>query len=179
MPDDAANSPVLAAYRAYVQLLARLRLPPGLHACFDLNDLAEQVLCDTCGDSADVSHLPCLLRRRLAARLLAGVRNLDAELNGESSPAHATLLRQTAHNLEEWHAQEQTLPRRDDPQHERAARLARALASLPPLQREAVILRLGERRPLAEISRIVGASAAEVARALAEGLELVRPHLEE
>ena len=86
MAYDAANSPVLAAYRAYVQLLARLRLPPGLHACFDLNAVAEGVLRDTCGESGDASHLPCELRRCLVHRAVS-TDNAGARWSGGTGAA--------------------------------------------------------------------------------------------
>lgn len=61
---------------------------------------------------------------------------------------------------------------------EDAQRLAKALRLLPPIYREALVLRFQEQLSLEEIARVVGAPVPTVSSRIQRGLATLRSHLE-
>jgi RNA polymerase sigma-70 factor (ECF subfamily) len=86
-------------------------------------------------------------------------------------------LDESASRLEAWLAAEQPSPSQQAEQHERAVRLAEALAMLPENQREAIVLRHWQDCSLAEIGEWLGCTTAAVTGLLHRGLRNLRKRL--
>jgi RNA polymerase sigma-70 factor (ECF subfamily) len=174
----------LERYRAYLQLLARLRLDSRLRTKLDPSDVVQQTLLEAhqarASFTGDGSGLAAWLRQILARNLANALRDyrrarrdvareqpLDAALDDSCARAEASL------------AAEQSSPSADAQRQEDAVRLAAALERLPEEQREAVALRHLEGRPLADISRHLGKSPSAVAGLLHRGLKRLRELLRE
>jgi RNA polymerase sigma-70 factor (ECF subfamily) len=76
-------------------------------------------------------------------------------------------------------AAEQSSPSQQAERHERAVRLAEALAALPDDRRKALVLHYCEDWPLAVIATHLGRTPAAVAGLLKRGLKQLREHLRE
>ena len=83
----------------------------------------------------------------------------------------------SAARLEAWLAAEQSSPSQQAQRHERAVRLAEALARLPENQREAVVLRHWHGCSLAEIGERLGCTTTAVTGLLHRGLRKLRQQL--
>jgi RNA polymerase sigma-70 factor (ECF subfamily) len=83
-------------------------------------------------------------------------------------------LDESASRLEIWLAAEQSSPSQQAQRHERAVRLAEALARLPDNQREAIVLRHWQGCSLAEIAQRLGCTTAAVTGLLHRGLRKLR-----
>jgi RNA polymerase sigma-70 factor (ECF subfamily) len=83
-------------------------------------------------------------------------------------------MEESASRLQAWLAAEQSSPSQKAERNEEAVRLAQALATLPEMQREVVVLRHCQGWSLADISRHLGRSPAAVAGLLHRGLEQLR-----
>jgi RNA polymerase sigma-70 factor (ECF subfamily) len=88
-------------------------------------------------------------------------------------------LDESASHLEGWLAAEQSSPSQQAARHERAVRLAAALAALPENQREAVTLRHFHGCSLVEIGQRLDCSTAAVTGLLHRGLKNLRNQLHE
>jgi RNA polymerase sigma-70 factor (ECF subfamily) len=88
-------------------------------------------------------------------------------------------LDESASRLESWGAAPQSSPSPPAGRHQRAVRLADALARLPENQREAVILRHWRGCSLAEIGERLGCTTAAVTGLLHRGLRRLREQLHE
>jgi RNA polymerase sigma-70 factor (ECF subfamily) len=176
--DDAP--PELERFRHYLLLLARGRLGPRLRTRLDASDVVQQTLLEAHRgraafrgrtDAERAAWLRQILARNLAnaardlgrqKRDVARERSLEAELDESSC------------RLEAWLAADQTSPSEQAQRHERAVRLAGALAALPEAQREAVVLRHWEGRSLAEIAERLSCTTAAVTGLLYRGLKKLR-----
>ena len=76
-----------------------------------------------------------------------------------------------------WLATNQPSPSQNAIRKEQGLRLAEALAQLPELQREALVLKHCEGWSLADIGQHLGRSRAAVASLLRRGLQQLREHL--
>jgi RNA polymerase sigma-70 factor (ECF subfamily) len=163
-------------FRAYLCNLARLRLDPRLQSKLDPADMVQQTLLEACqaldgfhgrSEGEQKAWLRRILLRNLAnavrdfARAKRDVgreRSLDAALESSSARLEALL------------AADQSSPSDRAVRNEEVLRLEEALADLPEVQREVVVLRHFHAWPLADISRHVGRSQAAVAGLLHRGL---------
>jgi RNA polymerase sigma-70 factor (ECF subfamily) len=102
-----------------------------------------------------------------AKRDLGRERSLEAAVEASSCQLAAFL------------AAEQSSPSQQAERHERAVRLAEALAALPDDNREALMLHYCEDWPLADIANHLGRTPAAVAGLLKRGLKQLREHLRE
>jgi RNA polymerase sigma-70 factor (ECF subfamily) len=93
-------------------------------------------------------------------------RSLEAALAGSSL------------RLGQWFMAPGPSPGEEAERHERALRVAEALALLPEPQREALVLRYWEEQPLAEIAQQMGHSPDAVASLLKRGLRQMRALLQ-
>jgi RNA polymerase sigma-70 factor, ECF subfamily len=177
---DAAG---LDRYRAYLHLLARLHLADRLRAKVDPSDVVQQTLLQAhqhfglfrgTTDAELAAWLRQILAHHLAhlvrdfargKRDVAAERSLEAEL-GESSARLGDLL-----------AAGQTSPSERAARGEAAARLAEALAELPPPEREALVLQHWQGLSLAQIGARLGRSPAAVAGLIKRGLRRLRDAL--
>jgi RNA polymerase sigma-70 factor, ECF subfamily len=172
-------------FRSYLLLLARMRLDPRLRPKLDASDVVQQTLLEAHRDAAQwrgrsVGEQAAWLRQILARNLANIVRDLrrDKRDVAREKPLQVAL-DESASRLEVWLAAEQSSPSQNAERHERAVRLADALARLPENQREAVILRHWRGCSLAEIGERLGCTTAAVTGLLHRGLRRLREQLHE
>jgi RNA polymerase sigma-70 factor (ECF subfamily) len=120
------------------------------------------------------------LRQILARNLANAVRDFgrDKRDAAREQPLDAAL-DESASRLEGWLAAEQSSPSHQAERHERAVRLAEALATLPENQRKAVVLRHWQDCSLVEIGERLGATTAAVTGLLHRGLRNLRQLLDD
>ena len=170
-------------FRSYLLLLARVRLDPMVQAKVGASDVVQQTLFEAHRDLAQfrgrtVGEQAAWLRQILARNLANVRRDLrrDKRDVAREQPLQAAL-DESASRLEGWLAADQSSPSQQAQRHERAVRLAEALATLPENQRDAVVLRHWHGCSLAEIGRCLGCTTAAVTGLLHRGLRNLRRHL--
>jgi RNA polymerase sigma-70 factor (ECF subfamily) len=179
------TGPGLDHFRSYLLLLAQVRLDRRLQGKLDASDVVQQTLLEAHQGLAQfrgrtVGEQAAWLRQILARNLANAVRDLGRakrDVNRERSLQAA--LDESASHLEGWLAAEQSSPSQQAQRHERAVRLADALAALPDNQREAVVLRHFQGCSLADIGRQLSCSTAAVTGLLHRGLKNLRKQLHE
>jgi RNA polymerase sigma-70 factor (ECF subfamily) len=181
MDNDADRG--LERFRSYLLLLARARLDPLVRAKVGASDVVQQTLLAAHRDYAQfrgrtVGEQAAWLRQILAHTLANVVRDLrrDRRDVAREQPLQAAL-DESASRLEAWLAAEQSSPSQQVERHERAVRLAEALARLPENQREAIVLRHWQGASLAEIAARLGCTTAAVTGLLHRGLRNLRNQL--
>ncbi len=184
-PEPNRPGAALEHFRSYLLLLARARLAPRLRAKLDASDVVQQTLLEAHRDLAQfrgqgTAAQAAWLRQILARNLANAARDLGrARRDVARERSLQAALDESASCLEQWLAAEQSSPSQQAERHERAVRLAEALAGLPEAQREAVVLRHWEGRSLADIGRQLHCSTAAVAGLLYRGLKNLRKQLHE
>jgi RNA polymerase sigma-70 factor (ECF subfamily) len=170
-------------FRSYLLLLAQVRLDPMVRARLGASDVVQQTLLEAHRDLAQfrgrtVGQQAAWLRQILARNLANVVRDerRDKRDVARDQPLLAAL-DQSASRLESWLAAEQSSPSQQVERHERAVRLAEALAALPENQREAVVLRNWDGCSLTEIGKRLGCTTAAVTGLLHRGLRNLRKQL--
>jgi RNA polymerase sigma-70 factor (ECF subfamily) len=180
--DDAES---LERFRSYLLLLARVRLDPLTRPKVSASDVVQQTLLEAHRDRGQFrgqtpGERAAWLRQILARNLANVLRDLrrDKRDAAREQPLQAAL-DESASRLEGWLAAEQSGPSQQAQRHERAVRLAEALAGLPENQREAVVLRHWHGRSLAEIGEQLGCTTAAVTGLLHRGLRKLRQQLDD
>jgi RNA polymerase sigma-70 factor (ECF subfamily) len=173
----------LERFRSYLLLLARVRLDPMVRAKVGASDVLQQTLLEAHRDLGQfrgrtVAERAAWLRQILARNLANVLRDLrrDKRDLAHEQPLQAAL-DESASRLEAWLAAEQSSPSQQAERHERAVRLAEALAALPENQREAIVLRHWQGCSLAEIGEHLGCTPAAVTGLLHRGLRKLRQQL--
>jgi RNA polymerase sigma-70 factor (ECF subfamily) len=173
----------LEAFRAYLQLLARLHLDPRLRGKVDLSGVVQQTLWEghqALGASPPPgdAQLAALLRRLLANNLADAVRKGYAGKRdaGREQSLNAALAESSA-RLEAFMAAEQSSPEERAQRSEELLRLAAALERLPEAQRQTVELHYLRGWRLEEIAVHLGRGKSAVAGLLHRGLDKLREHL--
>jgi RNA polymerase sigma-70 factor (ECF subfamily) len=179
-PDAEDGERASEGMREYLLLLARMQLGSRPRRGLEASDVVQQTLMDAHrtrdqfrgqGAGARAAWLRRLLacnivdaRRALgrAKRDMARERSLEAELEASSARVGA------------WLAADQTSPSQAAERHERAIKLADALARLPEAQRQALVLRHFGGLSLAELSEQLGRSPDAVAGLLKRGARTLR-----
>jgi RNA polymerase sigma-70 factor (ECF subfamily) len=125
-----------------------------------------------------VAEQAAWLRQVLARNLANIVRDLrrDKRDVAREQPLQVAL-DESAARLEAWLVAEQSSPSQQAERHERAVRLAEALATLPENQREAIVLRHWHGCSLVEIGERLGCTTAAVTGLLHRGLRQLRKQL--
>jgi RNA polymerase sigma-70 factor (ECF subfamily) len=180
MPD----ADVPQRWRAYLLLLARLHVGPGLRPRLDPSDVVQETLLeadrqrDRFRGETEAARA-AWLRRLLADKLADALRRLHADKRdvGREQSLEAALAESSA-RLGALLAADDSSPSARAERHEQAARLAEALAQLHEAQREAVELRHCRGWSLEAISAHLGRSPAAVAGLLKRGLKQLRELLE-
>ena len=175
----------LEPYRAYLHLLARMQIDPRLRRDCDASDIVQTVLLRAHQGEADFrgttpEELAGWLRKIMANTLadvlrgrLRDRRDIRREVNFEKALDESSL------HLAACVSSREPSPSSILNDKESALRLADALAQLPDLQREAVVLKHIEGRSLVEVANLMERSPASVASHLRRGLTKLRELLEE
>lgn len=179
--DAAALGELLNRHRAYLRLLAQRRLDTAAQARVDASDVVQQTCMEAYRDLAAfqgqhegefLAWLRRILEHNAAhtieRHLFAQRRALDKERSLDDSQGPGGLL--------DRRAAEQSSPSRRAMLGEAAVRLAQALDTLPPDQREAVRLRHLEGWTMEQLVAHFGRSEAAVAGLLKRGLRGLRNH---
>lgn len=179
--DDADRG--LERFRSYLNMLARVRLDPIVRAKVGASDVVQQTLLEAHRDLAQfrgrtTADQAAWLRQILARNLANVVRDLrrDKRDVARERPLQAAL-DDSASRLEVWLVAEQSSPSQQAERHERAIRLAQALATLAENQSEAIIMRHWHGCSLAEIAERLDCTTAAVTGLLHRGLRKLREQL--
>ncbi len=170
-------------YRQYLLLLARAQLQPGDRA--EPSDIVQQTLMDAHRDQRQFrgqtpAQRAAWLRRILAnnlADIFKGQRREKRDVARERSLEQA--LAESSASLGACLQNSQASPSQDAQRDEQAVRVAHALASLPAMQREALLLQHWQGKSLAEIAQRLDRTPAAVAGLLKRGLQALRGLLQE
>jgi RNA polymerase sigma-70 factor (ECF subfamily) len=173
----------LERYRAYLGLLARLHLDPGLQGKLGASDIVQQSLLEAYVSMAHFrgqteAEMAGWLRRILARQLSHASRDFHRakrDLGREQSIDQA--LDASSLRLGSWLAAEQPSPSEHAQTNEQAVRVADALETLPPAQRESLILHYWNGRTVPQMAEQLGRSPAAVAGLLQRGLRALREQL--
>lgn len=186
MPDaDPAAGLDLEQFRDYLHALARLQIGPQLRGHLEASDVVQSTLLDAHRKYQQFrGHSPAELRawlsRALAHNLADEVRKLlAAKRNVVRQHSLEQAAEESSCRLQAFLAAEQPTPSEQAAQKEQVMRLAAALAQVPEPQREVVVQRHLEGRPLAEIARQLGRSEAAIVGLLQRGLKTLRELLKE
>jgi RNA polymerase sigma-70 factor (ECF subfamily) len=182
--DHPESTLALERFRDYLRLLAGLQIGPRLRVKVDPSDLVQQTLLKAHkardqfhgGSAAEMS---AWLREILARTLADAIRDLTRDkrdINRERSLQ--TALADSSARLEAWLVTSGMAPPEHAEKNEQLLRLAEALAQLPEAQRQAVLLRYYEGRPLEEIGERLERTRAGVASLLRRGLDRLRALLQ-
>jgi RNA polymerase sigma-70 factor (ECF subfamily) len=178
-----AHGRLLEKFREYLRLLARLQLDPRLRGKLDPSDVVQQTLLeayekrDQFRGTTEGEWL-AWLRQALAHNLADALRafgQAKRDIGRERSLEAA--VEASSRRLEAWLAAAQSSPSQQAEKHERAVRLAEAIAALPEDNREALVLHYCEGLPLADIAAHLGRTPAAVAGLLKRGLKQLRARL--
>jgi RNA polymerase sigma-70 factor (ECF subfamily) len=186
MSADAPRSgPGLEQYRGYLNVLARSRLDPRLQAKLDPSDVVQQTLLEAYQGLDQLrgqtpAQVVAWLRQILTRNLANAVRDFSRERRDVArEQSLEQILQNSSAQLDAWLAAEQTSPSERMQQQEAADRMTRALALLPEVQREVVVLRHCHGWSIKALSRHLGRSPGAVAGLLHRGLEAVRAQLDQ
>jgi RNA polymerase sigma-70 factor (ECF subfamily) len=181
----AADEPGLALerFRDYLRLLARLHLDARLRGKLDPSDIVQQTLLKAHqAEDQFRGHSPAeraaWLRQILANTLANAVRDLArAKRDVALERSLEASLTESSSRLEAWLVADQSSPSQRVERNEQLLRLAEALAGLPDVQREVLVLRHCQGWALADIATHLGRTRASVASLLRRGLAQLREHL--
>jgi len=169
------------AYRSYLKVLARTRLPAGLGRHLDDSDLVQMTLAEAHRDEAQFRGSTCgekmaWLRRILARNVADAVKALRrAKRDIAREASFRDLVDRTAARLEHWWAAENaSTPSMKARRAEQIVALTDEIERLPPDQREAVVLRHLHGLALNEIARVMDRTASSVASLIHRGLLTLR-----
>ena len=174
------RAPTLERFRPYLALLGRTHLDPRHAAKIDASDLVQQTLLEGLEKQDQFrgrseAELAAWLRQILIHNLADAVRALGrAKRDVARERSIEDAVDHSSARVEAWLAAEQSSPSQQAMQHERAIRLANALAELPDAQREAIVLQHWQGQSLAEIAEHLGRTRTAVAGLLKRGLKRLR-----
>jgi RNA polymerase sigma-70 factor (ECF subfamily) len=180
-----AHARTLERFREYLRLLARLQLDPRLRGKLDPSDVVQQTLLEAYekrGQFRGSSEAEWLawLRQALAHNLADALRAFgQAKRDVGRERSLEAAVEASSCRLAAFLAAEQSSPSQQAQRHERAVRLAEALAALPDDNREALVLHYCEDWALADIGAHLGRTPAAVAGLLKRGLKQLRGRLQD
>ena len=178
-----AHARTLERFREYLRLLARLQLDPRLRGKLDPSDVVQQTLLEAYEKreqfrGGSEGEWLAWLRQALAHNLADALRAFgQAKRDVGRERSLGAAVEASSCRLAAFLAAEQSSPSQRAERHERAVRLAEALAALPEDNREALVLHYCEDWPLADIATHLGRTPAAVAGLLKRGLKQLREHL--
>lgn len=176
----------LDRFRSYLGLLAKLQLSPRLRQKLDPSDLVQQTLLEAHAQAKEGAfegdspgQQAAWLRQILANTLANAVRDFGrAKRDVALERSLESALADSSARLEAWLAADQSSPSEQVERNEQMLQLAEALAGLPEIQREVLLLRHCQGWGLAEISAHLGRSRAAVASLLRRGLQQLRERMQ-
>jgi RNA polymerase sigma-70 factor (ECF subfamily) len=183
VPENDRSGAQLEQYRDYLRLLARLQIDPRLKGKLDPSDLVQQTLLRAYqaldqfrGKTG--AELAAWLRQIFARTLANAVRDFGRDKRdvGLERSLEAAL-EASSSRLEAWLATDTPSPSEHAERNEQLLHLATALAELPDLQREALLLRYCQGWAVRDIGQQFGRSRAAVASLLRRGLKQLRENL--
>jgi RNA polymerase sigma-70 factor (ECF subfamily) len=177
--------PAIERFRDYLHLLARMQIDPRLRRDCDPSDIVQAVMLKANqgrsgfrGTSTD--EMAGWLRQILANTLSDRLRDrLRARRDVRREVDLATSIDESSCRLAACGVSREPSPSAALVGKENAIRLAAAVSRLPELQRDAVILKHLEGRPLVEVANLLNRSPASVASLLRRGLARLREMLTE
>jgi RNA polymerase sigma-70 factor (ECF subfamily) len=178
-----AHGRALEKFRAYLLLLARLQLDPRLRGKLDPSDVVQQTLLEAYEKreqfrGSTEGEWLAWLRQALAHNLADALRAFgQARRDVARERSLEAAVEASSRRLQAWLAADQSSPSQQAERHERAVRLAEALAALPDDNREALVLHYCQDLPLADIAAHLGRTPAAVAGLLKRGLKQLRARL--
>jgi RNA polymerase sigma-70 factor (ECF subfamily) len=169
-----------AQFRSYLYLLARSHICPRHRARLDPSDIVQQTLLQAHQKQDQFrgrsnAELLAWLRQILANKVADAVRGLaraKRDVGRERSLYHE--LNDSFSRVDGWLAAAQSSPSQQVARAEELVHLADALTSLPPAQREAIVLHHLQGLPLAEVGEQLEKTPAAVAGLLHRGLKRLR-----
>jgi RNA polymerase sigma-70 factor (ECF subfamily) len=178
--DDADQ---LEPFRRYLKVLAELHLDRRLRGKLDPSDVVQQTLLRAHSALGELrEHKPevlaAWLRRILASTLADAVKHFERDKRniGLERSLEADIDR-SASGFGAWLAADQSSPSGRAERNEELLRMVEALAHLPDLMREVVVLKHCQGLTLQQISARIGRSVPAVASLLRRGLEELRIRL--
>jgi RNA polymerase sigma-70 factor (ECF subfamily) len=172
-------------FRDYLLMLTRLQLGAQARGRLDPSDVVQQTLLEAHRTRDQFrghgeAEMAAWLRRLLACNIVDALRALGrAKRDVARQRSLESELEQSSARLGDCLAADQTSPSQAALRHERAIRLASALAALPEAQRQALVLRHAQGQSLAVISQQLGRSPAAVAGLLKRGARALRALLDD
>lgn len=173
------------AFRSYLKVLARTRLPVGLGRHLDDSDVVQMTLMEAHRDQAQfrgrtqgekMAWLRQILARNMADAI-KGLRRAKRDIARDASLRD--LVDRTAARMEHWWADERgSTPSLRAHRAEQIVALSDALEALPADQREAVVLRHMHGFDLRNIGEIMERTPSSVASLLHRGLAGLRGQAE-
>jgi RNA polymerase sigma-70 factor (ECF subfamily) len=171
---------ILEPYRKYLRVLAGLHLDRKLRGKLDPSDVVQQALARAYPALIDLRRrepavLAAWLRKILARTLADAVKHYDRDRRdvGLERSLEADLDR-SASGFAAWLAADQTSPSGRAERNEELMRMVEALAELPDLMREVVVLKHCQGLTLPQIAARTGKTVPAVASLLRRGLEALR-----
>jgi RNA polymerase sigma-70 factor (ECF subfamily) len=173
---DAADP--FSSARDYLKVLARIGLDPRLRGKLDESDVVQQTLLEAHRDRSQFRGTTAGERYAWLRQILA--RNLQNSLRDftrDKRDVNREAVDLSSARLGNWVVTSQTTPGTAAAREEEAARVAVAIAGLPEPQREAVLLRHGHGRPVAEIAATFDTTVEAAAGLLYRGMKSLRQTL--
>lgn len=168
----------LQQYREYLSLLGRLQLDDKLAGKVDVSGVVQLTILEAAesvwSDLEEADQLPWL-RRLFANNLLDEIRKFRTQARDvERERSIELAMEQSASKLSFWLASSRSTPSQKAVQAEEELRLAKALACLPPAQREAIELHHLHGWPLQRIGQHTGRTKGAVAALIFRGTTRLR-----
>jgi RNA polymerase sigma-70 factor (ECF subfamily) len=178
---DAADA--IEPFRKYLHLLAELHLDRRLCGKLDPSDLVQQTMLRAYAALAELRDtrpevLVAWLRRILARTMADAVKHYERDKRDVALERSLEAeLDRSASGFAAWLAADQTSPSGRAERNEELLRMVEALAELPELMREVVVLKHCQGWTLPQIGERLGRSVPSVASLLRRGLEELRNRL--
>jgi RNA polymerase sigma-70 factor (ECF subfamily) len=174
---------LLEPFRKYLTVLAELHLDARLRGKLDPSDVVQQTMLraySALGELRDTRPevLVAWLRRILARTLADAVKHYDRDKRDIALERSLEAdVDRSASGFAAWLAADQTSPSGRAERNEELLRMVEALAELPELMREVVVLKHCQGWTLPRIAERIGRSVPAVASLLRRGLEELRKRL--
>jgi RNA polymerase sigma-70 factor (ECF subfamily) len=176
----------LERFRAYLALLARLHVSPGLRDRVDLSGVVQQTLLEAHQElmarsrERTEAEMTAWLRSILSHNLADGLRKLAAQKrDARRDRSLSEAIDESSSRLGKWLVRPESSPSQKVMRQEQMLRIAEALARLPENQRRAIELHHLQGQTLAEIAQELSSTKAAVAGLLHRGLKSLRTELAE